>query len=60
MTGQMEGLFCHVNAGKSTSSSRNGLSHSLRYLEGIVHDYRNALLSSQNYSNITQSDNIDG
>jgi hypothetical protein len=30
------------------------------YVEGIVRGYRNALLTSQNYSNLTQCENIDG
>jgi|TARA_R110002003_G_scaffold1391_1_gene23017 V-type H+-transporting ATPase subunit d len=30
------------------------------YIEGIVRGYRNALLTSQNYSNLTQCENIDG
>ncbi|KAL9624144.1 MAG: hypothetical protein Q9160_001666 [Pyrenula sp. 1 TL-2023] len=40
----MEGLFFNVNGG---------------YIEGIVRGYRNALLTSQNYSNLTQCENID-
>jgi len=34
------------------------VSHS--YIEGIVRGYRNALLTSQNYSNLTQCETIDG
>ena len=30
------------------------------YVEGIVRGYRNGLLTSQNYSSLTQCDNIDG
>lgn len=30
------------------------------YIEGIVRGYRNALLTSQNYGNLTQCENIDG
>jgi len=30
------------------------------YIEGIVRGYRNSLLTSQNYSNLTQCENIDG
>lgn len=30
------------------------------YIEGIVRGYRNALLTSQNYSNLTQCETIDG
>jgi V-type H+-transporting ATPase subunit d len=41
----MEGLFFNVNGG---------------YLEGIVRGYRNALLTGQNYSNLTQCETIDG
>lgn len=41
----MEGLFFNVNGG---------------YLEGIVRGYRNTLLTSQNYSNLTQCETIDG
>ena len=31
-----------------------------RYIEGIVRGYRNSLLNSQNYSNLTQCETIDG
>ena len=31
-----------------------------RYIEGIVRGYRNSLLTSQNYNNLTQCENIDG
>jgi hypothetical protein len=41
----MEGLFFNVNGG---------------YLEGIVRGYRNALLTGQNYNNLTQCETIDG
>ncbi|CAF9921864.1 MAG: H(+)-transporting V0 sector ATPase subunit d [Gomphillus americanus] len=40
----MEGLFFNVNGG---------------YLEGIVRGYRNNLLTSQNYNNLTQCETID-
>ncbi|ROV92585.1 hypothetical protein VMCG_08922 [Cytospora schulzeri] len=40
----MEGLFFNVNNG---------------YLEGIVRGYRNGLLTSSNYSNMTQCETID-
>ncbi|KAL9044747.1 MAG: hypothetical protein Q9214_002135 [Letrouitia sp. 1 TL-2023] len=40
----MEGLFYNVNGG---------------YVEGIVRGYRNTLLTSQNYSNLTQCETID-
>jgi V-type H+-transporting ATPase subunit d len=30
------------------------------YIEGIVRGYRNALLTGQNYSNLTQCETIDG
>ncbi|KAF2183569.1 ATPase, V0 complex, subunit D [Zopfia rhizophila CBS 207.26] len=35
------------------------LSHSGNYIEGIVRGYRNALLTSQNYSYLTQCETID-
>lgn len=41
----MEGLFFNVNNG---------------YIEGIVRGYRNGLLTSQNYNNLTQCETIDG
>ncbi|KAI1546345.1 NtpC Archaeal vacuolar-type H+-ATPase subunit C [Pyrenophora tritici-repentis] len=41
----MEGLYYNVKYG---------------YIEGIVRGYRNALLTSQNYSNLTQCETIDG
>jgi hypothetical protein len=34
------------------------VSHS--YIEGIVRGYRNSLLTSQNYNNMTQCETIDG
>jgi len=40
----MEGLYYNVKYG---------------YIEGIVRGYRNALLTSTNYSNLTQCENID-
>ncbi|KFY00029.1 hypothetical protein O988_02121 [Pseudogymnoascus sp. VKM F-3808] len=40
----MEGLFFNVNNG---------------YIEGIVRGYRNSLLTSQNYNNMTQCETID-
>jgi hypothetical protein len=30
------------------------------YVEGVVRGYRNALLTGQNYSNLTQCETIDG
>lgn len=30
------------------------------YVEGVVRGYRNALLTNQNYGNLTQCENIDG
>jgi hypothetical protein len=30
------------------------------YIEGIVRGYRNTLLTSQNYTNLTQCETIDG
>jgi V-type H+-transporting ATPase subunit d len=36
------------------------LTSSASYIEGVVRGYRNALLTSQNYSNLTQCENIDG
>lgn len=30
------------------------------YIEGVVRGYRNALLTSQNYNNLTQCETIDG
>jgi V-type H+-transporting ATPase subunit d len=41
----MEGLFFNVNNG---------------YVEGIVRGYRNGLLTSGAYSNLTQCETIDG
>ncbi|KAK0271976.1 H(+)-transporting V0 sector ATPase subunit d [Friedmanniomyces endolithicus] len=41
----MEGMFYNVTGG---------------YVEGIVRGYRNTLLTSQNYGNLTQCENIDG
>ncbi|ELR06808.1 H(+)-transporting V0 sector ATPase subunit d [Pseudogymnoascus destructans] len=41
---KMEGLFFNVNNG---------------YIEGIVRGYRNSLLTSQNYNNMTQCETID-
>jgi V-type H+-transporting ATPase subunit d len=40
-----EGMFYNVSGG---------------YVEGIVRGYRNTLLTSQNYSNLTQCETIDG
>ncbi|KAG5300673.1 vacuolar ATP synthase subunit D [Histoplasma ohiense] len=40
----MEGLFFNVNGG---------------YIEGLVRGYRNSLLTSQHYGNLTQCDTID-
>ncbi|KAI5859184.1 V0 complex, c/d subunit of ATPase [Tricharina praecox] len=40
----MEGLFFNVNNG---------------YIEGLVRGYRNSLLTSANYSNLTQCENLD-
>jgi hypothetical protein len=36
----------------------NACGHS--YLEGIVRGYRNGLLTSNNYANLTQCETIDG
>lgn len=41
----MEGLFFNVNNG---------------YIEGLVRGYRNGLLTSQNYANLTQCETLDG
>lgn len=41
----MEGLYFNVHSG---------------YLEGIVRGYRNSLLTSSNYSNLTQCETLDG
>ncbi|OJD12005.1 V-type proton ATPase subunit D [Emergomyces pasteurianus Ep9510] len=41
----MEGLLFNVNGG---------------YIEGLVRGYRNSLLTSQSYGNLTQCDTIDG
>lgn len=30
------------------------------YLEGIIRGYRNGLLTSSNYANMTQCENVDG
>jgi hypothetical protein len=40
-----------------TKDSSNGPAS---YIEGVVRGYRNALLTSQNYSNLTQCETIDG
>jgi V-type H+-transporting ATPase subunit d len=40
-----EGMFYNISGG---------------YVEGIVRGYRNTLLTSQNYSNLTQCETIDG
>lgn len=32
----------------------------ISYIEGVVRGYRNALLTSQNYNNLTQCETIDG
>lgn len=40
-----EGMFYNVTGG---------------YIEGIVRGYRNALLTGQNYGNLTQCETIDG
>jgi hypothetical protein len=37
-----------------------GMLTSHSYLEGIVRGYRNQLLTSQNYHNLTQCETIDG
>lgn len=44
-TAAMEGMFYNVKFG---------------YLEGIVRGYRNTLLTSQQYNNLTQCETIDG
>jgi V-type H+-transporting ATPase subunit d len=36
------------------------LTRASSYLEGIVRGYRNGLLTSANYANMTQCDTIDG
>lgn len=41
----MEGLFFNVNAG---------------YIEGIVRGYRNSLLTTSNYNNLTQCETLEG
>jgi V-type H+-transporting ATPase subunit d len=41
----MEGLFFNVNSG---------------YIEGLVRGYRNSLLTSANYSNLTQCETLEG
>lgn len=41
----MEALFFNVNNG---------------YVEGLVRGYRNSLLTSSNYANLTQCGNLDG
>jgi V-type H+-transporting ATPase subunit d len=41
----MEGLYFNVNNG---------------YTEGIVRGYRNSLLTTPNYSNLTQCETLDG
>lgn len=47
--------------GKCTSfSSILSLFNSCSYIEGIVRGYRNALLTSQSYNNLTQCETIDG
>lgn len=38
----------------------NMIAKSSRYIEGVVRGYRNSLLTGQNYSNLTQCENIDG
>jgi vacuolar-type H+-ATPase subunit C/Vma6 len=42
------------------SSTCTSLTWTYSYIEGIVRGYRNALLTSVNYSNLTQCENIDG
>lgn len=45
----------------NTCSYTTILANSLNsYIEGVVRGYRNALLTSQNYSNLTQCETIDG
>lgn len=41
----MEALFYNVNSG---------------YIEGVVRGYRNSLLTSSNYANLTQCETLDG
>ena len=41
----MEGLYFNVDNG---------------YIEGVVRGYRNGLLTSQNYANLTQCETLDG
>jgi hypothetical protein len=44
-------LLCPVSEPPLTTRS---------YIEGIVRGYRNTLLTSQNYNNLTQCETIDG
>ena len=59
----MEGMFYNVNNGyvpyDSYLTRRLELTV-IRYLEGIVRGYRNSLLTSSNYNNLTQCETIDG
>ena len=57
----MEGLFYNVKNGSAAAcSSHKLILIAFSYIEGIVRGYRNALLTSQNYSNLTQCETIDG
>jgi V-type H+-transporting ATPase subunit d len=46
----------------STATMAEGMFYNATggYIEGIVRGYRNALLTSQNYGNLTQCETIDG
>ena len=59
----MEGMFYNVNYGcaylfVNPLHEPPLTSHS--YIEGIVRGYRNTLLTSQSYNNLTQCETIDG
>ena len=58
----MEGLYYNVKYGYVILSMDFELPLILlhSYIEGIVRGYRNALLTSQNYNNLTQCETIDG
>jgi hypothetical protein len=59
----MEGLYYNIKYGCVSSESPSmpaSLTRTCSYIEGIVRGYRNALLTSVNYSNLTQCENIDG
>jgi V-type H+-transporting ATPase subunit d len=63
----MEGLLFNVNNGYGEVSQYALVplltslpSPPRSYIEGIVRVYRNGLLTSTNYTNMTQCENIDG